>query len=43
MPNPSKLQRWFDLLAYLVGRRIPVAVEDIMTHVPAYAERWPSI
>lgn len=36
----SKVQRWLDLVAYLVGRRYPVPVEEIMRHVPAYAERW---
>ncbi len=37
MPEISKLQRWLDLIAYLVGRRYPVAVEAIMEEVPAYA------
>ncbi|CAN5206181.1 YafY family protein [soil metagenome] len=32
----SKLQRWLDLIAYLVGRRYPVSVDEIMEHVPAY-------
>lgn len=36
----SKVQRWLDLVAYLVGRRYPVPVEEVMNHVPAYAERW---
>ncbi|HEX7048919.1 MAG TPA: WYL domain-containing protein [Longimicrobiales bacterium] len=36
----TKLQRWLDLISYLVGRRYPVGVEDVMTHVPAYAEKW---
>jgi len=41
MPEPiTKLQRWLDLISYLVGRRIPVAVEDVMENVPAYAEKW---
>ena len=38
MPDPiSKLQRWLDLIAFLVGRRYPVTVEEIFEHVPAYA------
>ncbi|MBI4409617.1 MAG: hypothetical protein HY561_07900, partial [Gemmatimonadetes bacterium] len=36
----TKTQRFLDLIAYLVGRRLPVPVEEIMEHVPAYAERW---
>lgn len=36
----TKLQRWLDLIAYLVGRRMPVPVEEVMENVPAYAERW---
>nr|PZN89115.1 MAG: hypothetical protein DIU52_15070 [bacterium] len=36
----TKLQRWLDLIAYLVGRRSPAAVDDIMEEVPAYAEKW---
>lgn len=36
----SKVQRWLDLVAYLVGRRYPVTVEEIMQNVPAYTERW---
>lgn len=36
----SKVQRWLDLVAYLVGRRYAVTVEEIMQNVPAYAERW---
>jgi len=38
----TKLQRWLDLISYLVGRKVPVAVEDIMENVPAYAEKWRS-
>jgi len=38
----TKLQRWLDLISYLVGRKIPVPVEDIMENVPAYAEKWRS-
>jgi proteasome accessory factor B len=34
---PTKLQRWLDLIAFLVGRRFPVSVEEIMDAVPSYA------
>jgi proteasome accessory factor B len=33
----SKTQRWLDLIAYLLGRRLPVSVEEIMESVPSYA------
>ena len=36
----SKLQRWLDLVALLVGRRLPVSVEEILERVPAYATKW---
>ncbi len=36
----SKTQRWLDLVAYLVGRRMPVAVGELMERVPAYARKW---
>jgi proteasome accessory factor B len=36
----SKTQRWLDLIAFLVGRRVPVEVEQIMEAVPAYAEKY---
>lgn len=36
----TKLQRWLDLIAYLVGRRLPVSVDELMERVPAYAEKW---
>ncbi|MBR9990557.1 MAG: WYL domain-containing protein [Gemmatimonadetes bacterium] len=39
---PTKLQRWLDIIAYLVGRRLPVAADELMRAVPAYAERWES-
>ncbi|MGH7465016.1 MAG: helix-turn-helix transcriptional regulator, partial [Longimicrobiales bacterium] len=39
---PSKLQRWLDIIAYLVGRRLPVSVDELMRGVPAYAARWES-
>jgi proteasome accessory factor B len=44
MPNdaPTKLQRWLDIIAFLVGRRLPVSADDIMRNVPAYAARWKS-
>ena len=38
MPDPTtKLQRWLDLIAYLVGRHHPVAIDEILENVPAYA------
>ncbi|HEX6587575.1 MAG TPA: WYL domain-containing protein [Longimicrobiales bacterium] len=41
MPDQiSKTQRWLDLLAFLVGRRLPVGVDELMQNVPAYAEKW---
>src|SRR5687767_12003598 len=36
----TKLQRWLDLIAYLVGHRRAVVVDSIMEYVPAYAEKW---
>jgi predicted DNA-binding transcriptional regulator YafY len=36
----TKLQRWLDLIAYLVGRRVPVPVDELIESVPAYAEKW---
>jgi len=36
----TKTQRWLDLLAFLIGRRLPVAVEQIMESIPAYARDW---
>ena len=38
--SPTKLQRWLDIIAYLVGRRLPVSADELMRGVPAYAERW---
>jgi predicted DNA-binding transcriptional regulator YafY len=35
----TKTQRWLDLLAYLVGRRLPVAVDELMERLPAYARQ----
>lgn len=40
MPDISKTQRLLDLIAFLVGRRLPVPVEEIMEEVPAYAGKW---
>jgi predicted DNA-binding transcriptional regulator YafY len=41
MPEPiSKVQRWLDLIAYLVGRHFPVPVEELMERLPAYARDW---
>ncbi|HSJ24865.1 MAG TPA: WYL domain-containing protein [Longimicrobiales bacterium] len=38
MPEkPTKLQRWLDVIAFLVGHRLPVSVEQLARHVPAYA------
>lgn len=42
MPRITKVQRWLDLIAYLVGRRIPVPAEQILSEVPAYAVKWRS-
>lgn len=39
---PTKLQRWLDLIAYLVGRRLPVSADELMRAVPAYADKWTS-
>ncbi|MCL7974101.1 MAG: hypothetical protein M8835_06040, partial [marine benthic group bacterium] len=41
-PRIQKAQRWLDIIAYLVGRRIPATVDEIMEAVPAYAGRWGS-
>ncbi|MFQ5680228.1 MAG: helix-turn-helix transcriptional regulator [Gemmatimonadota bacterium] len=38
----SKTQRWLDLIGYLVGRRFPVPVEELMERIPAYAAPWKS-
>ncbi|HSJ13122.1 MAG TPA: WYL domain-containing protein [Longimicrobiales bacterium] len=37
---PTKLQRWLDLIAFLVGRRLPVAYDELMSGVPAYAREY---
>jgi predicted DNA-binding transcriptional regulator YafY len=36
----TKLQRHLDLIAYLVGRRVPVAFDQIRQAVPAYASKF---
>jgi len=36
----TKVQRWLDLIAYLVARRLPVSVEELMEGLPAYAQQW---
>lgn len=36
----SKTQRWLDLIAFLVGRKVPVEVEPIMEAVPSYAAKY---
>lgn len=38
----SKTQRWLDLIAFLIGHRLPVSVERIMESVPSYAAGWRS-
>jgi proteasome accessory factor B len=35
-PRITKVQRWLDLLVYLLGRRTPATVEEVFAHVPAY-------
>lgn len=40
--SPTKLQRWLDLIAYLVVRRLPVSGDELLRSVPAYAARWTS-
>lgn len=40
MGKPTKLQRHLDLIAYLVVRRLPVEVEELMEQIPAYARKW---
>ncbi|MDX1396517.1 MAG: WYL domain-containing protein [Gemmatimonadota bacterium] len=38
----SKTQRWLDLIAFLIGHRFPVPVEQIMKNVPAYTADYES-
>jgi proteasome accessory factor B len=40
--HPTKTQRWLDLIALLLGRILPLTVEEIMERVPAYAHGWGS-
>src|SRR5688500_4624362 len=40
IPTMTRLQRWLDLIVYLVGHRLPVTVEELMERLPAYAEKW---
>jgi proteasome accessory factor B len=35
--NPTKLQRWLDVVAFLAARRFPVSTEDLWSNVPSYA------
>lgn len=37
MPAPNKLQRWVDLLAALLGRRVPVTFDELAREIPAYS------
>jgi len=37
--EPTKLQRQLDLIAFLVGRRWPVQVDELMQGIPAYASK----
>jgi hypothetical protein len=41
MTRISKLQRWLDIIAYLVGRRLPVSADELMRGVPSYTEVLP--
>jgi proteasome accessory factor B len=36
----TKTQRWLDLIALLLNRRIPLEVEEIMERIPAYSQAW---
>ena len=36
----TKTQRWLDLIALLLGRKLPISVEEVMERVPAYALGW---
>jgi predicted DNA-binding transcriptional regulator YafY len=38
----TKTQRWLDLIVFLVQRRFPVSVDEIMEGVPAYRPKWES-
>lgn len=36
----TRFQRWLDLIAFLVGHKYPVAVDQIMENVHAYRVKW---
>jgi proteasome accessory factor B len=38
----TKLQRWLDIIAFLVGRRLPVSGDEMMRNTPAHSDRWVS-
>jgi proteasome accessory factor B len=40
MNQPTKLQRHLDVIAYLVGRRLPVSVDELLERIPAYSSKW---
>jgi predicted DNA-binding transcriptional regulator YafY len=40
--QPTKVQRWLDLIAFLVSRSFPVSGDDLMRAIPAYAKGWNS-
>lgn len=42
MTRITKLQRWLDIIAYLVGRSLPVSADELMRNVPSYRDRWAS-
>ena len=43
MPDSiSKTQRWLDLIAFLIGHRYPVSVDQIMKAVPSYTADYES-
>lgn len=40
MSAPNRFQRWLDLIAYLAGRRLPVAGDQLLSDIPGYADGW---
>lgn len=40
-PRITKTQRWLDLISYLLGRRYPVGVGELMERLPGYASQTP--
>jgi hypothetical protein len=38
----SKLQRWLDLIAFLLHRSTPATAEEILSRIPSYALKWGS-